>query len=137
MRTLFASLALAAAPTLTLADSLAVYKYVDPMGRVTYSNVQPKQSDDYDVVMIEYDGPAAASVAPHTAPAAKPAAKILPLPAAASPQPAALAVLPSPVLRLAAVTFDAAPRALRRKAPPTPAVVLRLDRELQRAPERR
>jgi len=132
MRTMIASLVLAAVPTFAPADALTVYKYVDAMGRVTYTNVKPKQASEFDTLEVQYDAPAAKS-----APAVKPALVATPAPAkpaashvAAAPEGevATLAVIPYPSLRLAAATFEPAARVRRR---PLATVTLKLDRELR------
>src|SRR6476660_7581162 len=64
MRTWIAGLALAAIPTWAHADTLTVYKYVDALGRVTYTNIAPKQGEDFDEVQVEYDAPGHAAASP-------------------------------------------------------------------------
>jgi hypothetical protein len=131
MRTMIAGFMLAAVPTFAPADALTVYKYVDAMGRVTYTNVKPKQAGNFDVVEVQYDAPGVKPAAPPPL-AAVPAAAPHVAATAAKPEVATLAVLPGPSLRLAAAAFDAPLRARRKPAPE--AAVLKLDRELRLGP---
>ena len=129
MRTMIAGLVLAAVPTFAPADALTVYKYVDAMGRVTYTNVKPKQAADFDTLEVQYDTPAAKrAVMPAPAPVRPVASEVAAAAAPRSEEVATLAVIPFPSLRLAAATFEA-PARVRRKAPAT--VNLKLDRELR------
>ena len=131
MRTMIAGLVLAAVPTFAPADALTVYKYVDAMGRVTYTNVKPKQAADFDTLEVQYDAPAVKPALVATpAPAKPPASHVADTAgmAAAADDVATLAVIPYPSLRLAAATFEPVAR-VRRKAPATPS--LKLDRELR------
>src|SRR4051812_36485229 len=107
MRTMIAGLVLAAVPTFAPADALTVYKYVDAMGRVTYTNVKPKQAAEFDVVEVQYDRAAAKPAVAATPAAPKPvASRVATAPAASSEAAATLAVIPYPSLRLAAATFE-------------------------------
>jgi hypothetical protein len=126
---MIAGLVLAAVPTFAPADALTVYKYVDAMGRVTYTNVKPRQAAEFDTLEVQYDAPAVKPALVAAPPPAKPAASHVSATAAAADDVATLAVIPYPSLRLAAATFE--PMARARRKPLATTATLKLDRELR------